>query len=121
MIAERVADTLPVEPDEVYVFPASFGQQRLWFLDRFEPNSPYYNIPSAVRLTGVLNAAVLERALNEVVRRHEILRTTFAPNPKPQTPNPKPQTPNPFSAGEVYILVKPYLRSIRLQIIQERL
>ncbi|MFN8596432.1 MAG: amino acid adenylation domain-containing protein [Anaerolineae bacterium] len=77
MIAERVADTLPVEPDEVYVFPASFGQQRLWFLDRFEPNSPYYNIPSAVRLTGVLNAAVLERALNEVVRRHEILRTTF--------------------------------------------
>jgi len=77
MIEAHVEDTLQLEPDEVYVFPASFGQQRLWFLDRFEPNSPYYNIPSAVRLTGTLNAAVLERALNEVVRRHEILCTTF--------------------------------------------
>ncbi|MFN7945815.1 MAG: amino acid adenylation domain-containing protein [Blastocatellia bacterium] len=57
--------------------PLSFGQQRLWFLDQLEPGSPLYNIPSAVRFTGNLKIAVLERALTEIVRRHEILRTTF--------------------------------------------
>jgi amino acid adenylation domain-containing protein len=58
--------------------PLSFAQQRLWFLDQFEPNSAVYNIPAAVRLSGTLDAAALERSFNEVVRRHEILRTGFA-------------------------------------------
>jgi len=58
--------------------PLSFGQQRLWFLDRLEPNSSAYNIPAAVRLTGSLNLNVLELSINEIVRRHEALRTTFA-------------------------------------------
>jgi amino acid adenylation domain-containing protein len=57
--------------------PLSFGQQRLWVLDRLEPGSPVYNIAQAVRLRGRLDAGVLGRALGEVVRRHEALRTTF--------------------------------------------
>ncbi|WP_288100270.1 condensation domain-containing protein, partial [Herbaspirillum sp.] len=55
----------------------SFAQQRLWFVDQFEPGSPMYNMPSAVRVSGRLDPAVLARTLNEIVRRHEALRTTF--------------------------------------------
>jgi amino acid adenylation domain-containing protein/non-ribosomal peptide synthase protein (TIGR01720 family) len=56
----------------------SFAQARLWFLEQLEPGSSAYNIPSAVRLTGSLHVAVLEQSLNEIVQRHEVLRTTFA-------------------------------------------
>jgi amino acid adenylation domain-containing protein len=58
--------------------PLSFSQRRLWFLDRLEPGSAFYNLPSAMRLHGALDAPALERALGEIVRRHEALRTTFA-------------------------------------------
>ncbi|HKI01749.1 MAG TPA: amino acid adenylation domain-containing protein [Thermoanaerobaculia bacterium] len=57
--------------------PLSFAQQRLWFLDRYEPGSAAYNIAAGVRLSGELRPDVLERAAAEVVRRHEALRTTF--------------------------------------------
>jgi amino acid adenylation domain-containing protein len=57
--------------------PLSYAQQRLWFFAQLEPNNPVYNIPAAVRLTGRLNIAALEKTLNEIVRRHEVLRTTF--------------------------------------------
>jgi amino acid adenylation domain-containing protein len=56
----------------------SFAQERLWFLDRLQPGSPVYNLPVALRLGGALDAAALERALGELVRRHEVLRTVFA-------------------------------------------
>ena len=56
--------------------PLSFAQERIWFMDQFEPDNPAYNIPLAVRLVGSLNVTALERSLNEIVRRHEILRTT---------------------------------------------
>ncbi|HST57463.1 MAG TPA: condensation domain-containing protein, partial [Longimicrobium sp.] len=55
----------------------SFAQQRLWFLDQLEPGSAAYNIPFALRMRGPLDAAVLSRSLDEVVRRHETLRTTL--------------------------------------------
>ncbi len=58
--------------------PLSFAQQRLWFIDRLQPGSPAYNIPAALRIRGPLDDAALERALGELVRRHEALRTTFA-------------------------------------------
>ncbi|HSF43685.1 MAG TPA: amino acid adenylation domain-containing protein [Thermoanaerobaculia bacterium] len=57
--------------------PLSFAQQRFWFLHQLAPDSPAYNSPKAVRLDGRLGVAALERTLGEVVRRHEVLRTTF--------------------------------------------
>ncbi len=59
------------------VFPASFAQQRLWFLSQLEPDSASYNTALAVRLRGPLNLEATVWSLNEIVRRHEILRTTF--------------------------------------------
>jgi amino acid adenylation domain-containing protein len=55
----------------------SFAQKRLWFLDQFKPNSPWYNIPAAMRITGELDVDVLSQSFAEIVRRHESLRTTF--------------------------------------------
>jgi amino acid adenylation domain-containing protein len=57
--------------------PLSFAQQRLWILDQMEPNNPMYNIPRSMRLRGKLDAAALAKSLNEIVRRHEPLRTWF--------------------------------------------
>ncbi|MGA9767772.1 MAG: amino acid adenylation domain-containing protein, partial [Blastocatellia bacterium] len=57
--------------------PLSYAQQRLWFLDQFEPGNYAYNMPGAIRLSGRLDVAALERSFNEIVRRHESLRATF--------------------------------------------
>jgi hypothetical protein len=72
--AEQCSD---VSAEEVFVFPLSFAQQRLWFLHLLDPQSAAYNMPFALRLLGRLDVPALERTLNEIVRRHEILRTTF--------------------------------------------
>jgi amino acid adenylation domain-containing protein len=56
----------------------SLAQERLWFLDQLAPGSPLYNIPAAVRFSGELDAAALARSWSELVRRHEVLRTSFA-------------------------------------------
>ena len=57
--------------------PLSFAQQRLWFIEQLEPGTPMYNIPSTFRVKGDLKLNVLEQALTEIVRRHEVLRTAF--------------------------------------------
>ncbi|MFN2166272.1 MAG: condensation domain-containing protein, partial [Anaerolineae bacterium] len=57
--------------------PLSFAQQRLWFLDQLAPGNPFYNIHTTVHLVAPITPAILERALNEIVARHETLRTLF--------------------------------------------
>ncbi|HEV3050105.1 MAG TPA: condensation domain-containing protein, partial [Longimicrobium sp.] len=73
---------LPVLPPVVPAvrtgaLPLSFAQERLWFIDRLEPGSSTYNIPTALRLAGAMDERALERALGEIVQRHEALRTIF--------------------------------------------
>lgn len=65
-------------PSQSYTFPASFAQQRLWFLEQLDPGKSVYNMLYAVRCETRLNFEALEQSLNELVRRHESLRTTFA-------------------------------------------
>lgn len=67
-----------VPKDRGHRIPLSFAQQRLWFLDQFEPDSAFYNIPAALRLPGPLSVYALQKALNSVVKRHEVLRTAFS-------------------------------------------
>lgn len=63
--------------DRKGALPLSYAQQRLWFLCQLDPESPVYNIPTAVVLTGQLDMDALERAIREIIRRHESLRTCF--------------------------------------------
>ena len=57
--------------------PLSYSQQRLWFLDQLDPGSFTYNLFAAYRLKGDLNVAALEQSFNDILRRHEVLRTVF--------------------------------------------
>jgi amino acid adenylation domain-containing protein len=70
---------MPLVPRERPLrLPLSHAQQRLWFITQLEENSTQYNIPEALRLRGELDCEALERAINTIVARHEILRTRFA-------------------------------------------
>ncbi|MFP2964321.1 condensation domain-containing protein, partial [Myxococcus sp. 1LA] len=70
----------PLKPraDGSLILPPSFAQQRLWLLDQMEPGSVSYNVPAVLRVEGPLDAKVLQRSFQELVRRHESLRTTFS-------------------------------------------
>src|SRR5215217_8796674 len=58
--------------------PVSFAQQRIWFLDQLTPGTAAYNFGQAIRISGALDIPSLQRSFNEIVRRHESLRTNFA-------------------------------------------
>ena len=57
--------------------PMSFGQERMWFLNQFEPGSAAYNRPTVLHFQGPLDITILERSLNEILRRHQVLRTVY--------------------------------------------
>ncbi|WP_375491859.1 amino acid adenylation domain-containing protein [uncultured Nostoc sp.] len=75
---ELLAKLLQENVSQLQTFPMSFGQQRLWFIDQLQPGNFANHISAALRLTGFLNQAALLQTLDEIVRRHEVLRTTFA-------------------------------------------
>jgi amino acid adenylation domain-containing protein len=67
-----------VSPSQLLKAPLSYAQQRLWFLDRLQPDLAVYNLPVVLAIEGPLSADVLEAAISEIVRRHAVLRTTFS-------------------------------------------
>ncbi|MGH7794614.1 MAG: amino acid adenylation domain-containing protein [Candidatus Binatia bacterium] len=89
-LAEMAASIDPREPKHPHLLapllspvsrdgklPLSFGQQRLWFFDQLEPGSPLYNRAVFLRLSGRLDRGALQNSVNEIIRRHEVVRTTF--------------------------------------------
>ena len=79
LMKSRSADSGAIRPQQRHDsrFPLSFAQQRLWFLDRLQPGSTFYNEPIAYRINGSLDISAFKKSLNEIVRRHEALRTVF--------------------------------------------
>jgi amino acid adenylation domain-containing protein len=74
---EPALSTIQRRPGNLAQFPLSFAQQRLWFLNELTPLNAAFNVIDSTRVTGRFDVSVLEKCLNEVVRRHEVLRTTF--------------------------------------------
>ncbi|NUK82710.1 non-ribosomal peptide synthetase, partial [Streptomyces lunaelactis] len=79
LVAEKNRPVLPAlaPAERDGSVPASFAQERLWFLHQMDPGTAQYNFPVFVRLTGELDAGLLGRAVAEIVRRHEVLRTVL--------------------------------------------
>ena len=75
--ATPTQQSIPHEPARVGPQPLSHAQQRLWFLTQVDPESAIYNVPAALRLDGALDLAALGHTLNEILRRHQALRTRF--------------------------------------------
>jgi amino acid adenylation domain-containing protein len=72
---QTIAKITPVNRD--VNLPLSFAQTRLWLLEQLNPDSDIYNMPAAIQLVGALNFQALEQSINEIIRRHEVLRTSF--------------------------------------------
>ncbi|MHC5767665.1 MAG: amino acid adenylation domain-containing protein [Nostoc sp.] len=82
ILAQLTTDALPLisltkQDKNPSIQPLSFGQQGLWFINQLTPDSPTYNIPIVISLKGCINLAILQDSLNEIIRRHEVLRTSF--------------------------------------------
>lgn len=68
---------LPQDRGDKKQFPLSFSQQRMWFLDKLEPGNPMYNNPAAVKISGAVNMSAIQKSLDVIANRHEVLRTIF--------------------------------------------
>ncbi|NJN10936.1 MAG: amino acid adenylation domain-containing protein, partial [Richelia sp. RM1_1_1] len=84
ILAQMTTDGLPLisltqqdKNTNTSYYPLSFAQQGLWFIHQLSPDTPTYNIPIVINLKGSVNQAILQECLNEIVRRHEVLRTSF--------------------------------------------
>ena len=73
---EALAPITQADPRPDHI-PVSFAQQRMWFMNQFDPDAPTYNIQAGAKLTGDLDTDALRQAVLDVVERHEVLRTTF--------------------------------------------
>jgi amino acid adenylation domain-containing protein len=93
MSAGTIENGSQLQSEDAYVFPASFAQRRLWFLDQLVPGNAFYNLGGTIPLNVRIDPSLFARCLNEVVRRHETLRTTFDTS----------------SSGEVLQVIKPDL------------
>ena len=71
------SSSIPAQSRDTDTFPLSFSQQRLWLLHQLQPESPFYHLPSSIRITGPLNISILEQSLTALCERHEPLRTVF--------------------------------------------
>ncbi|MBE9212893.1 amino acid adenylation domain-containing protein [Plectonema cf. radiosum LEGE 06105] len=74
---QLLAKLLQEKANKPQNFPLSFAQKRLWFLDKLQPESSAYNIPAALHLTGSVNIILLQQSLNQIIQRHEVLRSSF--------------------------------------------
>ena len=115
--AQRASGILPV-PREHEV-PASVAQERLWKLQHMLPGVPLFNILYALRLTSTLDVAILERSLDEIVRRHEILRTTFAVVKGRHLQVIAPQLTVPLTFDDLHGLPKSEKATVGRQLVQE--
>jgi amino acid adenylation domain-containing protein len=75
---EYLPTTIKTQTRNSNIFPLSFAQARMWFLNQIEPENSAYNISAALRLNGSFNITILEKCIKAIVKRHEILRTRFA-------------------------------------------
>ena len=89
------------------VLPLSFAQNRLWFLDRFQGGAATYNMPTALRINGPLDAEALGAALDDVIARHESLRTVFPDTDGVPFQNVLPPRPGMWRRGDEAVVFSP--------------
>jgi amino acid adenylation domain-containing protein len=75
--SENTVTGFDLKSEDIYVFPATYPQQQIWFLFQLDPESGAYNIPFAYDIDGPFNVDALKNSVNEIIRRHEIFRTTY--------------------------------------------
>jgi len=119
LVSSRPASAIVRVPRENGVAPASIAQERLCEFQAALPELPFFNILHAIRLAFPCNAARLERSINEIVRRHEILRTTFAVVDGRHVQAIARQSTVPFRYDDVHELPRPRRKMVVQKLIQE--